>query len=113
MIKRYKKWKNWRKYNTNGRLYHFLVLVGLAHSPTFEVLYYDVGSYVVNGFANSISYDKDIDIFEKDEEMYKKVQKLCRDMADISKLRAANEIIRNQIRGNELRSSVITGGRHA
>lgn len=26
-----------------------------------------------------------------DEEMYKKVQKLCRDMADISKLRAANE----------------------
>ena len=48
-----------------------------------------------------------------DEEMYKKVQKLCRDMADISKLRAANENIRNQIRGNELRSSVITGGRYA
>ena len=48
-----------------------------------------------------------------DEEMYKKVQKLCRDMADISKLRAANENIRNQIRDNELRSSVITGGRHA
>lgn len=48
-----------------------------------------------------------------DEEMYKKVQKLCRDMADISKLRAANENIRNQISGNELRSSVITGGRHA
>ena len=48
-----------------------------------------------------------------DEEMYKKVQKLCRDMADISKLRAANESIRNQIRDNELRSSVITGGRYA
>ena len=47
-----------------------------------------------------------------DEEMYKKVQKLCRDMADISKLRATNENIRNQISGNELRSSVITGGRH-
>lgn len=51
-----------------------------------------------------------------DEEMYKKVQKLCRDMADISnisKLRAASESIRDQIRGNELMSSVITGGRHA
>ena len=48
-----------------------------------------------------------------DEEMYKKVQKLCRDMADISKLRAASENIRDQIRGNELMSSVITGGRHA
>lgn len=46
MIKRYKKWKNWRKYNTNGRFYQFLVLIGLAHSPSFEVWYYDVGSYV-------------------------------------------------------------------
>lgn len=65
MIKRYKKWKNWRKYNTNGRFYQFLVLIGLAHSPTFEVWYYDVGSYVAKGFANSISYDEGIDIFEK------------------------------------------------
>lgn len=64
MIKRYKKWKNWRKYNTNGRFYQFLVLIGLAHSPTFEVWYYDVGSYVVKGFANSIgenhSSDKEV-----------------------------------------------------
>ena len=54
MIKRYKKWKNWRKYNTNGRFYQFLVLIGLAHSPSFEVWYYDVRSYVAKGFANSI-----------------------------------------------------------
>lgn len=40
MIKRYKKWKNWRKYNTNGRFYQFLVLIGLAHSPSFEAWYY-------------------------------------------------------------------------
>ena len=40
MIKRYKKWKNWRKYNTNSRFYQFLVLIGLAHSPSFEVWYY-------------------------------------------------------------------------
>ena len=84
MIKRYKKWKNWRKYNTNGRFYQFLVLIGLAHSPSFEMWYYDVGSYVAKGFANSIGENHS-------SEMYKKVQKLCRDMADISKLRAANE----------------------
>ena len=33
MIKRYKKCKNWRRLNTNGRFYKFLVLIGLAHSP--------------------------------------------------------------------------------
>ena len=67
MIKRYKKCKNWRRLNTNGRFYQFLVLIGLAHSPTFEVLYYDVGSYVVKGFENGIGCDEGIDIFEKDE----------------------------------------------
>ena len=66
MIKRYKKWKNWKKYNINGQFSQFLVLIGLVHSPTFEVLYYDVGSYLINGFTNSISYDEGIDIFEKD-----------------------------------------------
>lgn len=40
MIKRYKKWKNWRKYNTNCRFYQFLVYIGLAHSPSFEAWYY-------------------------------------------------------------------------
>ena len=66
MIKRYKKWKNWRKYNTNGRFYQFLVLIGLAHSPTFEVCYYDVGSYVVKGFANSIGENNGLDKDVKD-----------------------------------------------
>ena len=66
MIKRYKKWKNWRKYNTNGRFYQFLVLIGLAHSPTFEVWYYDVGSYVVKGFANSIGENNGLDKEVKD-----------------------------------------------
>ena len=65
MIKRYKKWKNWQKYNANGRFYQFLVLIGLVHSPTFEVWYYGVGSYVVKGFANSIGYVDGIDIFER------------------------------------------------
>lgn len=31
-------WNKWRKRNTNSRLYKFLVLVGLRHSPTLMVL---------------------------------------------------------------------------
>ena len=61
MIKRYKKWKNWRKYNINGWFYQFLVLIGFVHSPSFEVWYYDVGSYVVKGFANSIRENRGSD----------------------------------------------------
>ena len=40
MIKRYKKWRDWRKYNINGWLYQFLVLIGLVNSPSFETWYY-------------------------------------------------------------------------
>lgn len=47
-----------------------------------------------------------------DEEIYKKAQKLCQDMVDISRLRFVDETIRNQIRYNKLGSSVIPGGRH-
>lgn len=49
-----------------------------------------------------------------DEEMYKKVQKLCRDMVDISKLRTANESIRNQkMKAIELKNIIPNGGNHA
>ena len=41
MMKRIKrhvnKWNTWRKYNTNGKLHKFLVLIGLVHSPTFSI----------------------------------------------------------------------------
>ena len=30
------RWNKRRKYNTNGRLHHILVLLGWVHSPTFE-----------------------------------------------------------------------------
>ena len=66
MIKRYKKWKNWRKYNINSRFYQFLVLIGLAHSPSFEMWYYDTGSHVVKGFANSIGENHGSDKEVKD-----------------------------------------------
>lgn len=32
-----KRWNSWRKRNGNGRLHHILVLLGLVHSPTFEL----------------------------------------------------------------------------
>lgn len=31
-------WNKWRKRNTNSKLYKFLVLVGLRHSPTLTIL---------------------------------------------------------------------------
>lgn len=40
MIKHYKKWKDWRKYNTNGWFYQFLVLIRFIHSPSFDMWYY-------------------------------------------------------------------------
>lgn len=39
MIKHYKKWKKWRKRNTNGKFYQLLVLIGLVHSPSFDFWY--------------------------------------------------------------------------
>lgn len=48
-----------------------------------------------------------------DEEIYKKVQKSCQDMVDISRLRFVNEIIRNQIKEYELKDAILRGGRYA
>ena len=36
MVKKYKKWKDWQKCCINSWFYKFLVLIGLAHSPSFE-----------------------------------------------------------------------------
>ena len=36
MVKKYKKWKNWQKRCINSWFYKFLVLIGLAYSPSFE-----------------------------------------------------------------------------
>ena len=33
---RFKVWNKWRKYNSNSRLYHVLVLFGIIESPTFK-----------------------------------------------------------------------------
>ena len=60
MFKRYKKW------NINSRFYQFLVLIGLAHSPTFEMWYYDTGSHVAKGFANGIGENHGSDKEVKD-----------------------------------------------
>ena len=40
MIQRYKKWRNWKKYNNNTWFYQILVLFGLIKSPTFEIWYF-------------------------------------------------------------------------
>ena len=33
----YEDWKRWSKKSLNGRFYKFLVLIGAANSPTFEI----------------------------------------------------------------------------
>lgn len=34
LIRHFKRWNIWRKHNGNGKLHHFLVLIGLIKSPT-------------------------------------------------------------------------------
>ena len=36
---RFKIWNYWRKRTINGKFYQFCVLIGLAHSPSFEAEY--------------------------------------------------------------------------
>lgn len=36
-MNRFKLWNEWRKRSLNGPVYKLLVLLGLAHSPTFEM----------------------------------------------------------------------------
>lgn len=39
MIKRFRKWKDWRKYNNNSWFYQFLVLIGVRKSLYFDTWY--------------------------------------------------------------------------
>ncbi len=38
VIKHIKAWNIWRKRSLDGKMYKVLVLLGLCHSPTFEIL---------------------------------------------------------------------------
>ena len=37
-IKHIKEWNIWRKRSLNGKMYKALVLFGICHSPTFEMM---------------------------------------------------------------------------
>lgn len=37
IVNHIKRWNEWRKRNTNSKLWKFMVLIGLVASPTFEV----------------------------------------------------------------------------
>ncbi len=39
MLLRLKVWKHWNKKCVNGKLYKFLVLLGIKHSPSFYCKY--------------------------------------------------------------------------
>lgn len=36
MIRYFKAWKKWAKYNDNSKIYKILVLLNLRHSPSFR-----------------------------------------------------------------------------
>lgn len=38
LIKHFRRWNIWRKYNRNGRLYKILVLFGVTKSPTMTTV---------------------------------------------------------------------------
>lgn len=40
LIDRFRKWKNWKKYSNMPRYYKLFVLLGIYHSPTFEMWVY-------------------------------------------------------------------------
>ena len=39
-MKRFILWQSWAKHCLNGWFYKLLVLLGLAHSPTFEIYFH-------------------------------------------------------------------------
>ena len=41
IITYFKRWNKWRKYNLNSPLHRILVLLGLADSPTFDMILTD------------------------------------------------------------------------
>lgn len=41
VINHIRRWNKWRKYNLNGRLHKFLVLIGITKSPTMPYVWLD------------------------------------------------------------------------
>lgn len=37
LVDRFQRWNKWRKHSIDGRIYKFLVLVGLRYSPTLTL----------------------------------------------------------------------------
>lgn len=58
-MNRFKLWNKWQKRSLNGPLYKLLVLLGLVHSPTFEMqcLLADIVPYIIKGFEDGIKGD--------------------------------------------------------
>ena len=51
LIRHIRRWNYWRKHNVNGRIHHFLVLIGFIKSPTFNFTILpeevpDMGDYI-------------------------------------------------------------------
>lgn len=43
LIARFRKWKDWKRYNNMPWHYKLFVLLGICHSPTFEAWFFKKG----------------------------------------------------------------------
>lgn len=56
IINHYRRWNKWRKFNMNGPLYKFLVLIGFAKSPTLPtVLLPEECDEILRGFLDGLT----------------------------------------------------------
>ena len=67
IIKHFRRWNIWRKYNTNSSFYHFMVLIGFTYSPT-------IGSFLLPEEIKSISDKIDSGVLKVEE------SKIARDL---------------------------------
>lgn len=62
LIKHFKRWNKWRKFNGNSKMHKFLVLIGVVISPTFELTWTDEECKAYyDGFCKGLRGDKDAD----------------------------------------------------
>lgn len=57
MFKHIERWNKWRKRNRNSKLHKLLVLLKLAHSPTFKFTFTDEEEAVYKAFWEGVEKD--------------------------------------------------------
>lgn len=56
-LQRFRIWNEWRKSNCNHPLHKLLVLLGLRHSPTFNLFFY-IKKYKMDNLGHLVFLDR-------------------------------------------------------